>query len=121
MAVVEIALGALVALAGGGAGWLGRGKFDAAQRARANEQTKAVKSAKRVAGGLKAAQTRAAKAAKGEPNKVVDLSQQGQQAKTPLVAEAQNLNGSALLQRQQFQNGRDTVDSSLYGRNGGEL
>jgi hypothetical protein len=97
MAVVEVVLGALVALAGGGAGWIGRGKYDAAQRA--NEAaTKKVPSERRKAGGAKAAATRKAKA----EQKALE-----QQGKVIEGGGGVSVNGRAvdmgLVQRQQFQ------------------
>lgn len=95
MAVVEVVLGAMIALAGGGAGWLGRGKYDERLRARSNAETKRAKSAKRIAGGLKAAETRAKK-------------KQDAQAKVVGQGEV-NL---GLVQKQQFQ-GRNPVTGAF--------
>lgn len=95
MPMLEIGLGLLVAVAGGGAGWLGRGKWEAKQRADAAFERKA----RRIAGGQKAASTRRAKSEK----KAVDVGQVQSQH-----AQMQHPNGV----------GQPLTDLSLYGRAG---
>lgn len=103
MPMLEIGLGLLVAAAGGGAGWLGRGKWEAKQRADAAFERKA----RRVAGGQKAASTRRGKAEK--------------KATSIMGAASQNDVGTMQAQHAQMQhpNGlASAVDPQLWGRAG---
>lgn len=97
MPMLEIGLGLMCVVAGGGAGWLGRGKYEA----KLKEDAAFERKARRVAGGQKAASTRRTKA-----EKKVD----------PALIQRQQ------MQMQDTQTARSSisggVDAQLYGRAG---